>query len=89
MTSLNVPTIDISQLASDPEVIGRVGMACADWGFFQVINHGIDPTLRGRFLHACQTFFHAPEELKRDVLRSVDNPMGFFDAELTKNQQDW
>jgi isopenicillin N synthase-like dioxygenase len=89
MTSLNVPTIDINQLANDPEVISRVGTACADWGFFQVINHGIDPALRARFLHACQAFFHAPEELKRDVLRSADNPMGFFDEELTKNQQDW
>ena len=89
MTSLNIPTIDISGLANDPRVIKRVGDACADWGFFQVINHGINADLRHRFLDACQTFFHAPDSLKREVLRSADNPMGYFDEELTKNKRDW
>jgi isopenicillin N synthase-like dioxygenase len=89
MTSFNIPTIDISRLADDPAVINSIGDACADWGFFQVINHGIDTELRDRFMDACQTFFHAPDDIKRGVLRSADNPMGFFDEELTKNQQDW
>jgi len=86
---MNIPTIDISQLADDPEVIARIGDACAEWGFFQVVNHGIDTDQRRRFLQACQTFFHAPDNVKREVVRTADNPMGFFDEELTKNQQDW
>jgi isopenicillin N synthase-like dioxygenase len=89
MVSLNIPTLDIGRLADDPHVIKSIGDACADWGFFQVVNHGIDPDLCRRFLDACQTFFHAPDSLKRAVLRSADNPMGYFDEELTKNQPDW
>jgi isopenicillin N synthase-like dioxygenase len=89
MESLTIPTIDISRLLDDPETINSIGKACADWGFFQVINHGVDPDLRRRFLAAGQFFFNASDDIKRSVLRSADNPMGFFDEELTKNKQDW
>lgn len=87
--SLEVPTIDIGGLPDDRVAIGAVATACEDWGFFQIVNHGVDATKRERFLDHVRAFFHAAPGVKRGVLRSAGNPMGFYDRELTKNTPDW
>ncbi len=89
MKTLNVPTIDIAGLPDNAAIVRQIGVACEDWGFFQVVNHGIDPELRRRFLGACDEFFHGPGSIKRSVMRTEANPMGFYDQELTKNVRDW
>ena len=87
-TSLDtgVPLIDLS---GDPaSVVSQVGEACRDWGFFQVIGHGVAPELIDRVLAAARSYFALPIEEKRRHLRSRDNPWGFYDRELTKEQRD-
>ena len=36
-----------------------------------------------------QEFFAQPREVKRQILRTAENPWGYFDEELTKNTRDW
>jgi isopenicillin N synthase-like dioxygenase len=81
-----VPVIDLR----DPPVsaVAQVGNACRDWGFFQVIGHGVPSELTSEVLQAARTFFSQPRDEKRRYLRSRDNPWGYYDRELTKTQRD-
>lgn len=87
--SAGVPVIDISCLQDDAQARNRIVRACEDWGFFQVVGHGIETASMEEFLEAVRGFFRMPATDKAAVRRSPDNPMGFYDEELTKNRRDW
>ncbi|KAJ4716839.1 putative 2-oxoglutarate and Fe(II)-dependent oxygenase superfamily protein [Melia azedarach] len=66
----SIPTIDFSLLnSSNPDerskVIRDLGKACRDWGFFMVINHGVEESLMERMVDACKRFFDLTEEEKK------------------------
>lgn len=82
-----VPIIDLS--ADESIVVPAVASAMANWGFFQVLNHGVDAGVRAEFEEQMQAFFDIPMETKRAMKRSADNARGFFDDELTKQRVDW
>lgn len=63
--------------------------ACSEWGFFQVVNHGIDQELIKKFDEQCRQFFSIVQDKKRQIRRRDDNARGFFDDELTKQRRDW
>lgn len=88
MVSETVPVIDIAGL-HEPESLRAINAACRDWGFFQVTNHGIEPAAIAALTHAMRSFFAQPAQDKRRVLRTAENPWGFYDQELTKNTRDW
>jgi isopenicillin N synthase-like dioxygenase len=83
-----VPVIDIAELES-PGSLAAIDDACRAWGFFQVTGHGIEPAVIGDLMAAMRDFFGMPVEKKREILRTADNPWGYFDQELTKNTRDW
>lgn len=83
-----VPLIDIRRLA-DPAVRRAIDAACRDWGFFQVVNHGIEPALTAALEREMHAFFAQPPAAKRAISRTDANPWGYFDRELTKNTRDW
>ena len=83
-----VPVIDIAELES-PKSLAAIDAACRDWGFFQVTGHGIEPEVISDLSTAMRDFFDMPVEKKREILRTADNPWGYFDQELTKNTRDW
>ena len=89
-----VPIIDITDLLQDSAssaasaAVDSIAQACQYWGFFQVINHGIPCDLIDDVWHQTRTMFALPAEEKQSVLRSRDNPWGFYPNELTKNQRD-
>ncbi|XP_039141018.1 probable 2-oxoglutarate-dependent dioxygenase At5g05600 [Dioscorea cayenensis subsp. rotundata] len=100
----SIPLIDLSpllhhQIPSDPSdpaiadevsnLIAQIGEACRDWGFFQVVNHGVEVELLERIQAAASEFFALPAEEKRRVQRGVLNPLGYYDTEHTKNVRDW
>ena len=66
---LNVPTIDLSATISDDDVVEIVSNACAEYGFFQIINHGISSDLIDCYLDECRRYF----ELPLDVRNSFDS----------------
>ncbi|CAL5032758.1 unnamed protein product [Urochloa decumbens] len=45
-TSVKIPTIDLAGFASNDEhrkrILEEITDACRNWGFFQVVNHGVD-----------------------------------------------
>ncbi len=86
--SHSVPVIDISRHDS-AETLDALHRACRDWGFFQVENHGIDRSTTARLVQAMRNFFGQPVEARRRLLRTRDNPWGYYDNELTKNVRDW
>jgi len=83
-----VPVIDIGQRESS-ESLAAIDRACRDWGFFQVVGHGIEAQLIENVFAVSRGFFAQPSAEKRAILRDADNPWGFYDRELTKNRQDW
>ncbi|KAJ8645618.1 hypothetical protein MRB53_007366 [Persea americana] len=92
-----IPLIDLSPLNSSnsnsPEalsgLVAEIGAACKDWGFFQVINHGVPLQLQERIESAARKFFALPLEEKSEVRRDEENPLGYYDKEHTKNVRDW
>ena len=84
----SVPVISIARLA-DPATRAALDAACRDWGFFQVVDHGVQESVTAGMHRAMRDFFGQPLPAKRAVMRSADNPWGFYDQELTKNTRDW
>ncbi|XP_047339154.1 S-norcoclaurine synthase 1-like [Impatiens glandulifera] len=61
-TSLQVPIIDMSKLSTDKEST-HLHIACKDWGFFQLINHGISQSI-DEMKSSSKDFFNLPLENK-------------------------
>jgi isopenicillin N synthase-like dioxygenase len=83
-----VPVIDIGDLMSAP-ALGAIDDACREWGFFQVTGHGLGEATVARLFAAAASFFAQPAAVKRRILRTADNPWGYYDRELTRNTPDW
>lgn len=88
-----IPMIDLSPLHShaDPptHLVSEIRDACKNWGFFQVINHGVPWQIRQRIESAARKFFSLPKEEKRKVCRNEVNLFGYSDHEITKSVRDW
>lgn len=61
----SIPVVDIQGLLCDstrPEIIRQIGQACAEYGFFWIINHGIPDVVSNRMLEVAEEFFTMPVE---------------------------
>ncbi|MEM9042445.1 MAG: 2OG-Fe(II) oxygenase family protein [Actinomycetota bacterium] len=83
-TSL-VPTVDLSN-PSDNE-LAAVDRACSDHGFFLLTGHGADDLIERAWRQA-DAFFRSDRAERLAVQRDLDNPLGWFDRELTKRRRD-
>ncbi|XP_058728293.1 flavonol synthase 1-like [Vicia villosa] len=83
-----IPIIDLSE-TSQESLISKVGNACEEWGFFQVINHGVPAEVSEKVETEMKRFFELSLEEKKKVKRDAVNAMGYHDAEHTKNIRDW
>jgi len=83
----SIPVID---LADNPgsAISDQVAQACAKWGFFQIVGHDVDSRLIQSVMDEARSFFSQPKDVKRGLLRTKENPWGFYDRELTKNVRD-
>jgi len=88
-----VPVLDFAPLRSGGEptrhLVDDMARACSSWGFFQVVNHGLDAELRLRFEAQMHDVFSLPTEVKRTMKRDGGNARGWYDDELTKQRRDW
>ena len=84
---LEPPVIDLA--GSDAAVASEVASACEEWGFFQVVNHGVDAGVTARWEAQMRAFFALPTAEKAAIRRHAGNARGFFDDELTKQKRDW
>ncbi|XP_015893544.3 protein DMR6-LIKE OXYGENASE 2 [Ziziphus jujuba] len=94
----SIPVIDLSPVVNSSgdgdtkaaaAVVREIGKACEEWGFFQVINHGIPLEKREKAFAASADFFAQSLEEKRKVKRDESLSCGYYDTELTKNVRDW
>ena len=89
-----VPIIDVEEAFADSgsndalRAIEQVAEACRTWGFFQIVNHGISRSEIEAVWRQTHAFFALPIADKLEVVRSRENPWGFYNNELTKNQRD-
>ncbi|KAJ4971847.1 hypothetical protein NE237_004946 [Protea cynaroides] len=59
----NIPLIDLGDLLVGDDhstILNQISEACRDWGFFQVVNHGVSVELMHRALQLWAHFFHLP-----------------------------
>ncbi|PIM97433.1 Iron/ascorbate family oxidoreductase [Handroanthus impetiginosus] len=86
LSPINSPDSDSNAVAS---LAAEIGSACKNWGFFQVINHGVPLKFREKLHLASRKFFALPKDEKKKVSRDEVNPYGYYDTEHTKNVRDW
>ncbi|EXB63677.1 Naringenin,2-oxoglutarate 3-dioxygenase [Morus notabilis] len=84
-----IPLIDLSGGLTDDELVTEIGKACKQWGFFQVVNHGVPAEKRRRIEAAAREFFALLSEEKKKVRRNEVRVLGYYDTEHTKNVRDW
>ena len=89
MKHTEIPIIDVRNLPDGYEAMRLLDDACKEWGFFQIVGHGIDQVLCQETLRQMGQFFSLPGGEKRSIIRTADNAWGYFDREFTKNVRDW
>ncbi|KAF5725304.1 1-aminocyclopropane-1-carboxylate oxidase family protein [Tripterygium wilfordii] len=71
---MEIPVIDFSKLNGSPEerakVLAEVANGCEEWGFFQLVNHGISEELLERVNKVCSDCFHGERE---EIFKNSDN----------------
>ncbi|XP_030451659.2 1-aminocyclopropane-1-carboxylate oxidase homolog [Syzygium oleosum] len=67
-TSFSIPIVDLEGVHEDPskhrEIVRRVGQACEDWGFFQVVNHGVGDGVLSGIIDGVKRFHEQDSEVK-------------------------
>uniref|UniRef100_A0A5B7B5B7 Putative leucoanthocyanidin dioxygenase-like isoform X1 n=1 Tax=Davidia involucrata TaxID=16924 RepID=A0A5B7B5B7_DAVIN len=84
-SDVNIPLIDLadifagesSTLQPQTTILSQVSEACREWGFFQVVNHGVSPELMDRAREVWREFFHLPMELKQFYANSPGTYEGY------------
>ncbi|KAK4850856.1 hypothetical protein QYF36_010368 [Acer negundo] len=72
-----IPTIDLSDLR--PSIVEKIARASRDLGFFQIVNHGIEPEILERLIGAIKGFHEQPPEIKAPVYcREMNRGVSFF-----------
>ncbi|XP_020237177.1 protein SRG1 [Cajanus cajan] len=79
ITSLpQVPIIDLHKLLSeDGTELEKLNHACKEWGFFQLINHGVKPSLIQNVKIGVQEFFSLPIEEKNKFWQKQGDLEGY------------
>ncbi|XP_030550027.1 protein SRG1-like [Rhodamnia argentea] len=93
---LQVPVIDLNKLSSSSDdlmesELEKLHMACRDWGFFQLINHGVSCSLVEEVKLGIQEFFNLPMEEKRKFWQGGEELEGFGQSFVVSEEQklDW
>ncbi|KAJ0978261.1 hypothetical protein J5N97_013735 [Dioscorea zingiberensis] len=63
--------------ASNATLMQEISVACRDWGFFQVVNHGVSPELMKRTRETWRAFFHLPMEQKHKYANTPKTYEGY------------
>ncbi|OIW16721.1 hypothetical protein TanjilG_14491 [Lupinus angustifolius] len=88
-TSLpEIPVIDLSKLLSEDVIeLENLDHACKEWGFFQLINHGVNPSLVERVKIGVEEFFNLPLEEKKKYWQKPGEIEGFGQLLVLSKEQ--
>ncbi|XP_038689857.1 protein SRG1-like [Tripterygium wilfordii] len=89
-----IPVIDLQSLFSSQSVdaeLAKLHFACKDWGFFQLVNHGVSSSLLEKMKAEVQDFFNLPMEEKKKFWQYPGEIEGFGQAFVVSEDQklDW
>ncbi|KAH9328651.1 hypothetical protein KI387_000759, partial [Taxus chinensis] len=76
----HIPLIDLSGLEDDRrrrKTMEEISHACKEWGFFQVINHGMSSDLLQAGSDVSKMFFHLPLEEKQKHANDPNTYVGY------------
>lgn len=83
-TDINIPLIDLGVLTCGDDnttlratTLAQISEACREWGFFQVVNHGVSPHMMDRARDIWRDFFHLPMEEKQVYANSPKTYEGY------------
>ncbi|KAL9404030.1 hypothetical protein Peur_001002 [Populus x canadensis] len=80
-----LPTIDFKLLVSvdttDSE-LEKLHSSCKEWGFFQLVNHGVSSSLLEQLKHEIEEFYNLPLEDKRKYMVRPDDFQGYGNTKL-------
>ena len=77
-------------MPSDADDARAIDAACRDWGFFQIVGHGIDDApVRRAAPRRCARSSRSRSRPSARSSRTAENPWGFYDRELTQHTRDW
>lgn len=64
-----IPVVDLDNfsVSARQRVIRNIKDACQQYGFFQIVNHGVHETVIQRMLEVAQEFFTMPAEYRADL----------------------
>ncbi|XP_020086196.1 protein SRG1-like [Ananas comosus] len=88
----DIPVIDFSLLSGGHEdERKRLDLACKEWGFFQIINHGVEEDLLCRIRKAMGGFFNLSYEEKKKHAMAPNDVHGYGQAFVVSEEQklDW
>ncbi|XP_027341595.1 protein SRG1-like isoform X1 [Abrus precatorius] len=93
-SGLQIPVIDMQNLLSlesGSSELDKLHFACKEWGFFQLINHGLSFSLLEKVKLEMQDFFNLPMSEKRKLWQSPQHMEGFGQAFVISADQklDW
>ncbi|KAB2034311.1 hypothetical protein ERO13_D04G067900v2 [Gossypium hirsutum] len=79
---VNIPIIDLTGLSEDgnnlpQSTMDQISLACREWGFFQVVNHGVCPGFMDQVRETWRSFFHLPMEMKQAYANSPKTYEGY------------
>ncbi|KAI9177740.1 hypothetical protein LWI28_018609 [Acer negundo] len=91
--SLQIPVIDLSKLVDNDndDELAKLHSACKDWGFFQLINHGVSEAVIEKMKSDIQEFFKLPLEEKMAYAQLPNTIEGYGQAFVVSEDQklDW
>ncbi|KAK0584640.1 hypothetical protein LWI29_016496 [Acer saccharum] len=79
---INIPVIDLQDMFSSnkalrDETLSHISDACREWGFFQVVNHGVNHELMRSAREVWRQFFKLPVEVKQEYANSPTTYEGY------------
>ncbi|KAK8303376.1 hypothetical protein V6Z11_D04G147000 [Gossypium hirsutum] len=87
-----IPVIDLSLLfMGNNEELTKLDLACLEWGFFQVVNHGVAKQVSQKMKDAAAEFFELSLEEKNKYAMPSDDIQGYGHAYVVSEDQilDW
>ncbi|KAJ6828318.1 S-norcoclaurine synthase 1-like [Iris pallida] len=89
-----IPVVDLQRLVdpnSSQEEAAKLKFACEDWGFFQLVNHGVSEELIERVKADVEGFFRLPLEAKEECAQLPGGMEGYGQAFVVSEEQklDW